>query len=156
MKCQSLTFEDDNSVRYTRTMHQNLRRQSNQTSLRTHVTDKKALCCECSWMLSNSSSVEISRSIRFHGFVFISSKSFERGQSLVLTHVQVRFGYLMRFSSSNSHAGTVWFWLEANCKIGNRKWIEPPYVGCYGFTHEHEFRLGNGKSRPRSEEQRLN
>jgi hypothetical protein len=30
----------------------------------------------------------------------------ERGQSLVLTHVQVRFGYLMRFSSSNSHAGT--------------------------------------------------
>jgi hypothetical protein len=60
----------------------------------------------CDDLTPNSYSVEVSRSIRFHGFVFISSKSFERSQSLVLTHVQVRFGYLMRFSSSNSHAGT--------------------------------------------------
>jgi hypothetical protein len=34
----------------------------------------------------------------------------------------------------------------AKSEIGNG--LEPPYVGGYGFTHEPEFRLGNGKSRP--------
>jgi hypothetical protein len=34
----------------------------------------------------------------------------------------------------------------AKSEIGNG--LEPPYVSCHGFTHEPEFRLGNGKSRP--------
>ena len=51
---------------------------------------------------------------RLHGLAVAGTTSLERGQSLALTHVQVRFGYLMRFSSSNSHActATLTDWLQ--------------------------------------------